>query len=247
MKKKITGICTLIFPSWLLIYMLRMLGHKISSGSKIGFSVLFVDEIVLDGNARIGNFNLINCSAVGMKDKSRIGNLNKIVGNISISLQQNATIGNRNSIYRNNHLKIYTQVRFSLGVWGEVVHNASLDCTRSIAIGNYTTIGGSGTQFWTHGYYHGREGVERIRVDGEINIGNNVYVGSRCTFNPGVKVADRIHIGSNCTISKSLAREGMYVSQPLRFIENNIEMIKEKLSEVRDDGMEEIVYEKPIQ
>ena len=121
-----------------------------------------------------------------------------------------------------------------------------MDCTKSISICKNSTIGGLGTQFWTHGFMHAPTGRKRIRVEGEIIIGNNVYVGSRCVFNPGVKVGDSISIGSNAAIAKSLHEPGMYVSQALRHIKRNIEDVEAKLERKEQYTLETAVYEKAI-
>jgi hypothetical protein len=43
-------------------------------------------------------------------------------------------------------------------------------------------------------------------------------------------------------ISKSLVKPGMYVTQGLRFIDNNIESIKNKLESVKEDNLMDNVY-----
>ena len=97
---------------------------------------------------------------------------------------------------------------------------------------------------WTHGYYHANTGTDRIRIDGQIHIGDNVYIGSGCIFNPSVTVANAIHIGSGSVISKDLEKPGMYVGQGLRYIDNNLEKVKSKLKKVEDANLIEPVYVK---
>ena len=61
----------------------------------------------------------------------------------------------------------------------------------------------------------------------------------------GVKVGSAINIGSNSSVSKSILEPGMYVSQSLRYISNDIETIKSKLQ--KNPGYKVVnVYEKPI-
>jgi len=92
--------------------------------------------------------------------------------------------------------------------------------------------------------YQVTEGLHRIRIDGEIHIGKNVYIGSRCIFNPGIRVEDAIHVGAGSCVSKDLLEAGMYVAQPLRFIRNDIDSIKQRLSKVTVEGLSDIVYSK---
>ena len=248
MKKSLIAIFILMFPLRYIRSILSLLGHEIEKDCIIGFSWLYVDKIVMRKGSRVGNFNFIEINNIELESKAWIGSNNIIRGDINVNINCNGSIGRKNRISR---AQIKSRITYnlsylSIGTWGQIVHNCMIDCTRSIYIGDYTTVGGSNTQMWTHGYYHANTGIERIRIDGEINIGNNVYVGSRCTFMPGVKVADGIHIGANCCISKSLEKSGMYVSQPLRYIENDIDSIREKLDKVEGYDLCEEVYEKKI-
>jgi acetyltransferase-like isoleucine patch superfamily enzyme len=93
---------------------------------------------------------------------------------------------------------------------------------------------------------HAPEGPDRFRVDGEIIIGNNVYLGSGVMINPGVVIADSINIGGNSTVSRSLTEPGMYVSQPLRHLSKDYNSIKHGLVEVKEEGLIEKVFEKPL-
>jgi serine acetyltransferase len=247
MRNLLTGTICLFFPKFIKPFLLNLLGHSVHSKAKIGWSLLLVPKLVIEKDAWIGNFNVIKLKHLFLAEKAFIKKFNRIMApSMEILIDSNGSIGNRNRISRSDAPVSYGKATLKIGIWGQIVHGCLLDCTRSIYIGNYTTIGGSDTQFWTHGYYHGNEGIERIRIDGEIFIGNNVYVGTRCTFMPGVKVADAIHIGANCCISKSLVEPGMYVSQSLRFIENDIDKLRKKLDKVEGYDVCEEVYEKKI-
>lgn len=247
MRNIITCIVTLLFPKFCKPFLLNLLGHSVDSSAKIGCSWLKVPKLILEKDAWIGNFNIITSGHLFLAEKAFIKKFNKIVApSLEILIDSNGSIGSRNNISRLDAPITYGKATLKLGVWGQIVHGCSLDCTRSIYIGNYTTIGGSATQFWTHGYYHASEGIERIRVDGEIHIGDNVYVGTRCTFMPGIKIGNAINIGANCCISKSLEVSGMYVSQSLRFIENDIDKLRKKLNRVEGHDLCEEVYEKKI-
>lgn len=247
MRNITTCIITLFLPKFCKPFFLNLLGHSVHSTSKIGWSIIRVNKLMTEKDTRIGNFNIITCKHLSLKEKAFIKKFNKIEGaSLEVHLEANGSIGNRNKISRLNPPITYGIASLKIGVWGQIVHGCSLDCTRSISIGSYTTIGGSDTQFWTHGYYHANTGIERIRIDGEIIVGNNVYVGTRCTFMPGVKISDAIHIGANCCISKSLNEPGMYVSQSLRFIENDINKLRMKLPKVEGYDICEEVYEKRI-
>ncbi len=226
------------------ILLLNIIGHKIDYSAKIGFSILLVNKLVIEKGASIGNFNLIKIEMVNLKDYSFIKKLNLIKGPFDIILQTKAGISNQNKIRRAAYPVTYGNVHLILGDNSFIVSNHILDLTRSVTIGTNSIIAGIRSQIWTHGYYHADTGSKRIRIDGEVKIGDNVYVGSGCIFNPGVKVGNSIHIGAGSVISKNLTEKGMYVNQALRFIDNNMNKVKDKLTKVNEDFLMETVYTK---
>lgn len=244
MKKLVTGIVTFFLPSRLIRPLLRIMGHKIGKKVKIGFSFLYVRDIELEEKTNIGHFNLFIIDKIAFSNESSIGYLNILKGPFSVILKNRSALGNKNYISRAKKGVTYGKSVLSLGKLTKVTTGHHLDLTRSIIIGDNSIIAGINSQLWTHGYYHANKGPERIRIDGDIYIGNNVYVGTACIFNPGVKVLDGIHLGAGSVVSKNLEIPGMYVSQGLRHIENDIEKVKSKLNRVTECNMVEPVYKK---
>src|SRR5690606_1675285 len=153
-------------------------------------------------------------------------------GPLNIILKKNAVIGKRNKIIRGRRGVSYGRANLTLGINAIIVSDHHLDLTRSISIGDNSIVAGIRSQLWTHGYVHASTGATRFRVDGEINIGKNVYIGSGVIINPGVRIADTINVGGNSTISKDLIIPGMYVNQPLRLLNKSYETIKTTLKKV---------------
>lgn len=244
MKKKIATLIALLLPSSLACVLLRFLGYKIGKSVKIGFSIIKCDNITLLDDSRIGHFNLILNKSIKLEAKSYIGYMNVFKGPFTLELKEKAAIGNKNYFTRGIKGITYGQSKLSLGILTKITTGHHIDLTRSISFGDFSILAGIRSQLWTHGYYHASQGPERIRIDGEIQIGNNVYVGSGCIFNPGVKVSSTIHIGAGSVISKNLKEPGMYIGQVLRYIDNDLEKIKAKLTEVKDDTLIETVYKK---
>lgn len=242
--KLIIGILTFFLPSKLIILLLKSWGYKVSIKSKFGFSFIYAKEFEINSNTKIGHFNFIVCESLKMEEGSYIGSLNIIKGPIKILMASRAAIGNRNLIKRSSPPVSYGDAYLKIGYLSKITASHLIDCTRTVEIGNYSILAGASTQVWTHGYYHYPTGPERYRIDGEVKIGNNVYVGSRCTFNLGVEVSDGITIGSNSSISKSLKRPGLYVSQSLRYIDTNAEEAKKKMVKVDKYKVCEEVFEK---
>ncbi|WP_445386344.1 acyltransferase [Robiginitalea sp. IMCC44478] len=224
--------------------MLRLLGHRIGKRVRIGFSWLYVSELCLGDRVQIGHLNLVLNKSLELDEKCKIGYLNILKGPFEVRMKKNAAIGNKNYFTRAPLGVSYGKSTLFLGEWTKITVGHHLDLTRSVRFGNYSILAGLGSQLWTHGYYHADEGLDRIRIDGSIQVGDNVYIGSSVIFNPGVKVGSRIHIGAGAVISKDLKEPGMYVNQSLRYLDNNLEKVKTRLIPVKEEHLIENVYRK---
>ena len=244
MKKILTIIIAFILPSPIATIILRLLGHKVGSKVKIGFSILKVESLDLSDYVRIGHFNLILIPKMVLKDHVSIGYLNILKGPFEVYLARESAIGNKNYLTRGNLGLTYGKSVLRLGELTKITTGHHLDLTQSITFGEFSILAGINSQMWTHGYYHADSGKDRVRIDGSISVGNNVYIGSGCIFNPGVKVSDSIHIGSGSNISKNLENSGMYVGQALRHLKTNINIVKSKLIKVENRTLIETVYTK---
>lgn len=220
-KKLTTLILCFFFPAGLIYWILNLLGHRINRRTKIGFSIIWINEtLALSENSKIGNFNYIKVNSLSIDKGGYIGTLNKLNGPIEIELKETAAIGNKNTVYRAPIGVTYDRAYLKLGILSKITSNHRVDCTSSFTMGDYSTIAGNDSQIWTHAYYHDKIGPGRFRLDGAVEIGNNVYIGSGCVINCGLKIVDGIVVGANACVSKSLLVTGTYVSQALRFIES---------------------------
>lgn len=231
-----------LLPFKLPNFFLRLFGVNITNKAKIGFSIILLSDINMIGNSKIGHFNFIKCDKLYLEDQSYIGHLNKIKGPFDIELGKRSAIGNSNKLVRANLGVTYGKSVLKLGELSKVTSEHYLDLTNSITMGNFTTLAGIRSQIWTHGYMHANIGEDRVRIDGKIEIGNNVYIGSGCIFNPGVKILNAISVGSGSILSKNLKKPGMYVNQPLRYLDNDIEVVKRKLKRLDNPDVIDKVY-----
>lgn len=217
LKSFIAGsICLTTPPCRLKNWLLRIVGWQIGNNCKIGFSWINSKRTRLHEGAHIGHANLILTEAIFLRRNAYIGHLNRVTGPLWLILDSHAGIGNQNTIIRAKHGVTWGRAVFRIGQWSKITAKHVVDCTRSVIIGDYSTFAGRGSQIWTHGYLHAPKGLERTRVDGSIRVGNNVYIGSACVLNAGVRISDAVTVGAASCVSKSLLKAGMYVSQPLR-------------------------------
>lgn len=208
--------CLLLPASWKPCA-LRLLGHRVHRSARIQLSLVDVDHLFLGKHARIGRLNGIKARRLVMRDQASIGHLNWISGRLSILIGQNSGIGHKNHINSAVVPGSARRPQLRIGTWSKITSGHFVNVCETISLGNYTTIAGFGTQLWTHGFVHMETGLERYEIRGNIRMGNNVYVGSHCTFQPGVKISDTVSVGSHASVAKSLLEPGVYVPQELRF------------------------------
>src|SRR6185503_14626779 len=96
-KKICTAILCLLFPTWLVFWLLNLIGHRVHPGAKIGFSMIGVDgALTMKKNSKIGHFNLINTKSIQIGEGGYIGNFNSLKGPFEIVLAEKAAIGDGN-------------------------------------------------------------------------------------------------------------------------------------------------------
>lgn len=88
-----------------------------------------------------------------------------------------------------------------------------------ISIGDHVEITGQ-VQFLTHdgSVWIFREREPNIELFGRIIIGNNVFIGFRTIFLPGVKIGDNVIIGAGSIVSKDIPSNSVAAGQPARVI-----------------------------
>ena len=143
-------------------------------------------------------------------------------------------IDNQNKISGPKNYKEFVPV-FTMKDRATMVVKHTLDITDDLTIGYHTTLAGVGTQIWTHAFY--KAATRSAKVLGKVEIGSNCYIGAGVVICAGVKIADNVAVGANATVSKDLTKAGLYVSQPLRYIEYDAEKKIESLGEPTEDGV----------
>ena len=214
MARKLTILFISLLPwSRLRILAYRwLLGYSITLDSHIGWlNYINVIDCRLD-KARIGNLNEISAVELRMESGASIGRLNRLKNLNRVSLGGESSISSRNRFMgtRKGISPYSDHENFLLGDRSIVVAGHHFDLSDTVSIGSNVTIGGLGTEFWTHGF-----DLHHVKIQAPIVIGSDVYFGSRCLVMPGVKVADQVSIAAGTTVSKSIRETGMYVSSQL--------------------------------
>jgi acetyltransferase-like isoleucine patch superfamily enzyme len=200
--------------------LLNLIGHRVSRSALISTSIVLVDRLYLGPGASIGLLNIIRVNRLLMKRASGIGAMNHIHGDFSVCLKPQATIGNRNRINRGPYLGPRYPAALTLGSLSKITANHYINLIAPVTFGDYSTLGGSYSQIWTHGFVHHAQGPGRDEIRRPVRIGDNVYIGSMCCIGPGVTLGNHVAIGSHSSVAKSLSEPGLYVSQALRKVDH---------------------------
>ena len=128
MKKFLTAFFALL-PSKFPHLFLKILGHKISWKSKIGFSILLVDKLELNNFSSIGHFNFIKVTSLKMDKGSIIKNLNYFKGPIMVCLGDKSIIGRLNKFTRGFSSVTYGKSSLTLGAGTGITYSNFLDLT----------------------------------------------------------------------------------------------------------------------
>lgn len=219
---KISPLITLFFPPSKLKNRLLSLFPNVyvDKSAYIGFSYIRAKKITIKANAKIKHFVRIKgVQELLLKEKSYIGNFN--------SLYCNEALGDKGS--------------FVLGVMSELVRQNALDLTCNITVGDNVVIGGFGSQFWTHGF-----DVYRNRIEGEIVIANNVYIGSSTIFNLGITICDDVIVGAGSLVSRNIKQSGFYAGSPISKKADYCELSASNLTSLKCEKLGRKFYVKEL-
>lgn len=180
MRTTATASLGLLPPSRLKNFLLRRIGHEVSSNARIGPVLLIhVENLRMIGEARIGPFNVFrDLSLVELGENSTIGQWNWFSAAPAISKSAEGgsiRIGNESAITSRHYF----------------------DCSGGISIGNFTTFAGVRSTVISHGI-DWRANRQKVQ---SVSIGHYAIVGSNCAITPGSKIPDQSVVGMGSSVS----------------------------------------------
>jgi acetyltransferase-like isoleucine patch superfamily enzyme len=208
----ISFLISLLPLSWLrILFLNKCLGYKIKN-SFIGWNtVIAVRQAVLN-----------DC---------RVGRLNKFIGPIKMKINTGARIGNANNFgcgWWTEDAKFNTanyQRELFIGPDTLITSNHYFDIVGSFRLGKGSWIAGTGSQFWTH------DGIST----GNIEIGDNSYIGSAVRFAPETSIADNTLVGIGSIITKKFSDNNLFIAgNPAKVIRSNYDWRKKVTLEISD-------------
>lgn len=184
--RKIWLILAVILPCPLKLWLYRnLLGWKIGSRVKIGFSYIDADKVVLDDEVRIGHFNIIR--------QLRLFQVGK-----------HAYIRNFNEFFGNQYDSPEWTRQLVIGEGVLCMSHHFIDVAGEVMIGSHSVIAGRDTHFWSHSLTYK---IDRTLLQPmNIYLGERVYVGARATI-LGSSIPDRAIIGAGSVVNKKIASE----------------------------------------
>jgi len=157
------------------------------------------------GNSRIG-FGTILCVESAVIRDSRIGPFNVFAGPMRAEIE-GATIGSRNSFTCGDWVldpkvakPAYTRT-LQIGKEALITSQHSFDVCATISIGERSWIAGRHSQFWTHG----------AGDVGDIQIGNDCYVGSAVRFASNSGLGKNVLLALGSVVTKRLMEDNALV------------------------------------
>ena len=163
-------------------------GYSIHPNSYIGFCWIFPRHLVMEENSRIGHLTLCkNINLLHLGANAIIGQLNWITGFPSGPSRHFAHQPER-------------RPELMLGVHAGISSRHLFDCTASIRIGAFATVGGFRSQFITHSI----DMEENRQAAQPIEIGEYCFVGTNCVLLGGSRLPDHSILGAQSLLNKRL-------------------------------------------
>jgi acetyltransferase-like isoleucine patch superfamily enzyme len=108
--------------------------------------------------------------------------------------------------------------KMDIGEGTVISMSANLDTTnsRGVHIGKYTVVS-FGAHILTHDYVN--------RVDRDVNIGDNCFIGARSIILPGVTIGDSCIVAAASVVARDVPAGSLVAGNPARVVEHNVKTI----------------------
>lgn len=146
-----------------------LFGYDIARGAKIGRSILVVEKLTMEPGSSIGSLNYAKgLRQIHLGESASIGNLNWITATSRHSDQFFVDQADRDPV-------------LLIGPHSAITNRHLIDCTDTVDVGSFSTVGGWNSQIITHSI----EVKSSQQRSGKIKIGDYCFVGSRVVILKG--------------------------------------------------------------
>lgn len=226
-----------LWPSFLKIFLYRLLGYRIGKGVSIGFG-----SVIRGKTVEIGDCTSIGFLTIVRGREIRIGP-HVTIGATSFLDTPYIEIGEGSRI--NEQVFVgglqFADSRFVLGRNCQVMQMTFINPARSVVVGDDSGIGGHSLIF---GHTSWLSQFEGYSVDFEpIEIGKSVSLSWRVFVLPGTRIGDGAVIGANSLVRGVIPPRCMAVGYPARVVSKAPDYPKEVTDEQKVELLREIVRE----
>ena len=183
----------------------KILGYNIGPYSKIKYGAIWDCDYV-----SIGKYSTL-------ESFSKVNSLNEFVIGDDCLIDKHAVIQGPHQ-----YLWGESKPKFIAGNQVAVMAYWLVDVTRKIAIGNNVLFAGQYGQIWSHSF-----DLNNNRLDFQISIGNNIYIGSGSKICGDVTICDNVVISLGSIITSSIVESGVYTNEKSLLKVGNVHDFKE--------------------
>lgn len=207
-----------------------LLKYDISYKAKVGmFNYLDCKKCTIKKNANLNKLNFIRLEELILKEKSVIKFLNivKDINKLELNTGSSILVNNRVFGTRIGLSPYKKHENLLIGERSLITKKHLFDLSDEIIVGDNVLFAGVETHLWTHGF------VNNIKIQKNIIIKNNVYIGSRSTILSGIVIEENVNIGASTTVSKSILEKNVFVVSSNQFIKEKGKLNEEKIIEYK--------------
>lgn len=180
-----------------------LLGYDIDPAARIGLALVDAERVELGPQARVGHLTMIRgLERLVLEEGAVIGTLNRVTGP-----PPEGIVGE----FPDRRMEL------TLGRWAWINSRHVIDCSDSVAIGDYTMVVGGDTQMLTH-EVEIESGEHRCAP---VRIGRNCLVHTRCLITAGSVLPDRTVVAGAALVNRPLEKGvALYGGVPARHIKD---------------------------
>ena len=202
--RKIINLLIIFLPWIIRRYILNKFYHyKIHPTARIGLSYIYPEHLIMGEGARIGHLNVaIHLELIQMDKNCSISQKNWITG---------FPLKNKSHFQDFPERKPYLIMKEDSAITKQHL----VDCTDTVTIGEFTSVGGYGTQILSHS-----TSLEKNRqACAPIQIGHHCFVGTRCIILPGSVLPSQSVLGAGAVLKKKYTESFvLYGGVPAKYI-----------------------------
>lgn len=159
--------------------------------------------------------------AAAILRRRRINTMCLIDTGVTISNPKNFTTGSGCALYHGTYI-LNTNGTVLLGTDSHLGAMCYANvCYGTLTIGNDVAIGPHTSIITYSNHYRAGSKVTEERIQADINIGNNVFIGAHCTILPGTTIGDNVVIGAGSVVKGALDGSAVYAGSPCKKIKDS--------------------------